>query len=98
MERIKIKRIYKCTRPKDVNQDEWNDCNICLFAKCGHSRCFEPNPKRKKQKGICIYEHCIENMEITEKPTIESCPVFGHNCPGGEKQAQYCSAQLKRTK
>lgn len=87
---VEIKRIYECTRPKEVSQDEWDDCSICLFARCGYSRCFELNPKWKEQKGVCIFEHCIENMPITPERAVESCPIFGHNCPGGEKQVAAC--------
>ncbi len=87
---VKIKRIYECTRPKEVSQDEWDDCSICLVAKCGYSRCFEPNPKWEEQEGVCVYEHCIENMPITVKRTMESCPIFGHDCPSGKRQVAAC--------
>ncbi|MEM2959701.1 MAG: hypothetical protein QW261_15475 [Candidatus Jordarchaeaceae archaeon] len=37
-----------------------------------------------------MYEHCIENMPLTMERTGESCPLFGHNCPGGEEQVAAC--------
>lgn len=80
------KRIFACTRPKNVK--EWEDCKICLYAKCGFSLCFEPNPKWREQNGVCIYEHCIENSHLTLEEAC--CPIFGHGCPGGRKQLIRC--------
>jgi hypothetical protein len=90
-----MERIYQCTRPKHVDVKEWKDCHICLVASCGYSRCFDPNPIWEKQGGICKFEHCIENMELTIETTEKSCPVFGHNCPGGEKQVIECNKDLE---
>lgn len=90
-----MKRIYSCTRPYNVNNSEWADCDICFVAFCGYSRCFEPNPKWEEQGGICKFEHCIENMELTEETTEKSCPIFGHNCPGGEEQVIECNKDLE---
>lgn len=40
---------------------------------------------------ICGYEHCIELQPLTE--TKLSCPVFGHNCPGGLSQVRVCNGK-----
>ena len=48
------------------------------------------NKDFKKMGHTCPYEYCIESQEITEEETEILCPVFGHNCPGGEKQVKAC--------
>lgn len=83
-------RITECTKPKDALGKDWQDCNICHFAKCGYSRCYEPNPYWEEQKGFCAWEHCIENQPLGEERTDKSCPTFGHDCPGGVDQAKEC--------
>ena len=51
----------------------------------GHNHAFE-------QMGhMCPYEYCIETQPL--HPTADgnkSCPVFGHDCPGGVWQAFFC--------
>lgn len=81
---------YKCNRPDKTSPKEWEGCKLCKYSRCGYSRCFEPNEKWKSQKGICQYEHCIENMGFSDDEG-KSCPVFGHDCPGGKKQADLCN-------
>jgi CxxC-x17-CxxC domain-containing protein len=91
-------RIFYCTLPENISPEEWKDCEICLYAKCGFSRCFEPNPKWIEQHGICMYEHCIENMPLRVPRDERSCPTFGHDCPGGLAQANKCRAWIHRYK
>lgn len=57
-----------------------------FYAQCvGYNHAFE-------QMGhICPYEYCIETQPL--HPTAEgdkSCPLFGHDCPGGVWQAFFC--------
>ena len=41
------------------------------------------------QRGLsCPYEHCIELMPL--KYCEISCPVWGHDCPGGQSQLMVC--------
>ena len=49
-----------------------------------------PNEEFEEMGHICLYEYCIETQELTEEDTALSCPIFGHNCPGGEKQVKFC--------
>lgn len=49
---------------------------------------FEPNDAFMKQGIICNWEHCIEYMPYESGE--ESCPIFGHNCPGEKEQADIC--------
>ncbi len=86
------KKIFECTRPENVK--DWEDCKICLYAKCGFSLCFEPNPKWKEQNGMCPYEHCIENSDLLNLEEDASCPIFGHGCPGGRVQVIKCGGAL----
>lgn len=43
----------------------------------------------QKQWLICPWEHCIELFPLPEE-RHSSCPVFGHDCPGGATQATQC--------
>jgi len=61
----------------------------------GYSIDFSPNPDYVKHGLICEWEHCIEWMPITEEPTEYSCPVFGHNCPGGVEKVSKCAKTIK---
>lgn len=51
----------------------------------GYNHAFE-------QMGhMCPYEYCIETQPL--HPTADgtkSCPVFGHDCPGGVWQSFFC--------
>jgi|GEM_PF-3589793 len=96
MKNKKNGRIFKCTRPENVDPDLWADCEKCLCAGCGYSRCFEPNPKWEEQNGICMYEHCIENMPLLMPEDARSCPIFGHECPGGVDQVTECIEQVDK--
>jgi len=54
----------------------------------GYIEVFEPNYSYGLQGLACSWEHCIEYypLEGGEK----SCPIFGHDCPDGAKQATTC--------
>jgi hypothetical protein len=61
----------------------------------GYSIDFSPNPDYARHGLICEWEHCIEWMPLTEEPTEYSCPVFGHNCPGGVERISKCSKTIE---
>jgi hypothetical protein len=52
---------------------------------------FTPNPNFEKQGLECEWEHCIEFMPLTARATKKSCPIFGHNCPGGIEKVAECT-------
>lgn len=56
---------------------------------------FSSNSDYKKHSLFCEWEHCIEWMPLTEKPTQKSCPCFGHNCPGGFLKIKECGKKFK---
>jgi len=64
-------------------------------ARSGYTKYFGFNPNWKKQKALCGYEHCIELMYIGAKRTKKSCPLFGHNCPGGKAMVDKCRKTLE---
>lgn len=47
-----------------------------------------PNEDYEEMNHICAYEYCIETQPLNDEPG--ACPVFGHKCPGGRGQAQFC--------
>jgi hypothetical protein len=59
----------------------------------GYSPNFSPNEDWEAQGLVCKYEHCIEHMPLKEGHWDGSCPVFGHDCPGGVPQVQTCKAE-----
>lgn len=60
----------------------------------GYSIDFSPNQDYVKHGLICEWEHCIERMPLTEERTEQSCPVFGHNCPGGVEKISKCGKTI----
>lgn len=60
----------------------------------GYSINFSPNKDYKNHDLICEWEHCIEHMPLTENTTKKSCPVFGHNCPGGIERISECNLSI----
>ncbi len=61
----------------------------------GYSINFFPNEEYENQGLFCEWEHCIEWMPLTEETTELSCPVWGHNCPGGIKLISSCENKNK---
>jgi hypothetical protein len=60
----------------------------------GYSIDFSLNSDYEKQGLLCEWEHCIEWMPLSAEPTKVSCPVFGHDCPGGEKAVSLCDKRM----
>ena len=56
---------------------------------------FEANNNYNEQELMCPYEHCIEFMPLEKEEKKNSCPIFGHNCPGEEEQVKKCKKELK---
>ena len=61
----------------------------------GYSIDFSPNSDYEKHDLLCEWEHCIEWMPLTEEATEYSCPVFGHNCPGGIEKVSKCGKTIE---
>ena len=64
-------------------------------ARSGYTKEFGFNKDWKKQNAICGYEHCIELMPL-ESPSDKSCPIFGHNCPGGKEMVSKCQMEFDK--
>lgn len=56
----------------------------------GYSINVEPNVDYKEQGLSCEWEHCVEHFPQSEQQTELSCPVFGHDCPGGIESRRKC--------
>jgi len=54
----------------------------------GYSTDFTPLDNFEKYGLSCPWEHCIENMPLENGAA--SCPLWGHDCPGGEEQVILC--------
>lgn len=61
----------------------------------GYSINLDANNDYAKHGLHCEYEHCIENSPIGEEETEVSCPVFGHDCPGGKELVNSCSKTIE---
>jgi len=83
--------LYECTRPDGVSNKDWENCKKCKVASCGFSSCFKPNEKWKEQKGICQYEHCIENMPLHEEET-KRCIELGYFSKRADRGWHRCNA------
>ncbi|MGD0280250.1 MAG: DUF4145 domain-containing protein [Smithella sp.] len=59
----------------------------------GYSIRVYPNYCFQDQGLSCEYEHCIEHFPIQEENGGGSCPLFGHDCPGGAAQVAFCKNQ-----
>jgi hypothetical protein len=64
--------------------EKYGSCSV------GYSNDFTCNNEYEEMGLCCPYEHCIENCSTDTAPS--SCPVFGHQCPGGALQAVACSS------
>jgi len=56
----------------------------------GYSVDFTPNQDYAEQDLFCEWEHCIEWMPLSKENTELSCPIWGHNCPGGVEMISKC--------
>lgn len=56
----------------------------------GYSIDFTPNRDYVEQGLFCEWEHCIELMPLSKENTELSCPIWGHNCPGGLEMISKC--------
>lgn len=61
----------------------------------GYSLNFFPNAGYIEQGFLCEWEHCIEEMPLSEEATDLSCPAFGHDCPGGVTVREGCKRSVK---
>lgn len=61
----------------------------------GYSIDFSINPTYEQHGMACEWEHCIELMPLTEDRTPNSCPLWGHNCPGGIDKISKCNKTIK---
>lgn len=86
------KPITKCAS-KGRLRSKCDLADHCWVANCGYSKLLKPNPHWKEQHGICRWEHCIEWQPIGCTQTAKSCPIFGHDCPGGSVSASACRRQ-----
>ena len=54
---------------------------------------FKPMEDYAKKGLFCEYEYCIEEMPLEDRGE-SSCPVFGHNCPGGKERVKTCGKTI----
>lgn len=59
----------------------------------GYSINFETNKDYSQQGLLCEWEHCVEHFPIEEETEL-SCPVFGHDCPGGVEVRGSCDKEI----
>ncbi len=55
---------------------------------------FKPMEDYAKKGLFCEYEYCIEEMPLMEERGGLSCPVWGHNCPGGKERVKTCGKTI----
>ena len=60
----------------------------------GYSINFEENQGYDKQGLVCEWEHCVEYFPLEEERTALSCPIFGHDCPGGTEAREFCDRSI----
>lgn len=60
----------------------------------GYSVNFMSNPKYEEQGHICEWEHCVEHFPLRGNRDDRSCPVFGHDCPGGSETRAKCQKSI----
>lgn len=56
----------------------------------GWSLNFRANPNFREQGLLCEWEHCVEYLPLQRHRNELSCPVWGHDCPGGIEVAKAC--------
>lgn len=62
----------------------------------GYSINVNSNDTYEEQGLVCEWQHCIENFPIHDGETLLSCPIFGHDCPGGKKAKDDCVIREKK--
>lgn len=73
-----------------TNSQQWVDAAI---EKDGHfyAQYAGPNQRFDEMGHMCPYEYCIETQDLhPDEDYSKSCPIFGHDCPGGAWQAFCC--------
>lgn len=89
-----------------MSQDEYNELafwktpeeDFLYRAKYGdYDEGYSPeylkaNEQYQEMGLLCKYEHGIENMPLLPDENEGSCPVFGHQCPGGIIKVAGCHA------
>ena len=60
----------------------------------GYSINFDSNKDYVQQGLFCEWEHCVEHFPLEEEKTELSCPVFGHDCPGGVEARKPCKKTI----
>ena len=68
--------------------------NLSVDEPIGFIPNFSYNENFKTDGLICPYEHCIELMPL-EETTEKSCPIWGHDCPGGKGQIDACGPDVQ---
>jgi len=63
----------------------------------GYNKVVE-NPDWREMGLFCEWEHCIEMMLLRCHRDENSCPIFGHDCPGGPKRTRKCVVESGRGK
>ncbi len=58
----------------------------------GYLPVIEANENYKENGLVCKWEHCIELLPFSENQPELSCPIFGHDCPGGIESRKMCKA------
>ncbi len=60
----------------------------------GYSINFQPNRDYEAQGLSCEWEHCIEHFPVREDPDDRTCPIWGHDCPGGIGTRMECQKSI----
>ena len=62
----------------------------------GNQRTYldEENKEYDQQGLICGWEHCVEHFPLEKEAAALSCPVFGHDCPGGMNVRAICERSI----
>jgi hypothetical protein len=60
----------------------------------GYSINFQPNRDYEAQGLSCEWEHCIEHFPLREEPDDRTCPIWGHDCPGGIGTRMECKKSI----
>lgn len=89
----------KAIHGAQVSKDEARD--IILLTErlnksfsVGYSINFDSNKDYAQQGLFCEWEHCVEHFPPEEEKTGLSCPVFGHDCPGGIEARKPCKRTI----